>query len=79
MSTRALTIGTYGIISGAAITIATDGLIQPFAPVQTVRVYEDVGADGGPYRIDPYDFIRYDDQEVLTLIKMILDSGALDD
>lgn len=98
MSDRARTIATLGLLSGKAITIATDGLIQLAQGIETtvheliiseypatidnpitVTVIPGAGCDGGPaYRIDAADWIVLDDEEVLAIIKLIIESGVLD-
>jgi len=81
MSNRALTIATLGLLSGFAVTIATDGLIQPGGtpPVQQVAEYYNAGGDPNGPTINKRDAeIHADDNEVFTLITMIMKSGALD-
>jgi len=73
---RALTIATLGLLSGSAVTIGTNGLIQEQA-VTVAATDTGPGADGPGYRIDVADFIRRDDEEVLKLVKLIVQSGVL--
>jgi len=83
MSNRALTIATLGLLSGVAVTVATDGLIQPEAgtPITpVVQPYNNAGGDpsqGVVYSARERE-IHADDEEVFTAIKMIIESGALD-
>lgn len=81
MSNRALTLATLGLLSGVAVTIATDGIIQPdgYTPAPPVSAYNNAGGDPNGSQIDKrHQDIMADDEEVFTLVKMILQSGALD-
>ena len=84
MSNRALTIATLGLLSGVAVTVATEGLIEPKGggPITpyVVQPYNNAGGDpsqGVVYSARERE-IHADDEEVFTAIKMIIESGALD-
>jgi len=86
MSNRALTIATLGLLSGVAVTVATEGLIQPEGggggPITPLAVQPYNNAGGDPSQGVVYSArereIHADDEEVFTAIKMIIESGALD-
>lgn len=79
---RALTLATLGLLSGLAVTVATDGIIQPDGgtPVTpTTPAYYNAGGDPNQSVFNKQEQqILADDDEVLQLITMIVKSGALD-
>lgn len=77
---RALTLATLGLLANSAVTLATDGLIQTGAAPVIIgdTPYYNAGGEPGPLLNVHDEQIRVDDEEVFTLIKMILQSGALE-